>query len=226
MRTFILGDIHGNFSAIESWLKNYAERGDALIQAGDFGAGFLHSERVKSLGRKFDDAGCRLYAIRGNHDNPAWFNENRKYGGVEFLRDTTRTINGNSFLFLGDAISVDRAFRKEDVTWWRKEPYVLDEDFLGRLVGVDYVVSHTCPGFAKPVSTMKKGLFLEQFFDVDDTLQQDLLEESKQMELTYNILKEKNNIKAWYFGHFHVSENMAIDNTKFQCLNIDEIVIV
>lgn len=226
MRTFILGDIHGSFSAIESWLKNYAERGDTLIQVGDFGAGFIHPERVKSLGRKFDDAGCKLYAIRGNHDDPVWFNENRKYGGVEFIGDSVRTINDKSFLFLGGAISVDRVFREENKSWWRKEPYVLDEEFIGRLFGVDYVVSHTSPEFARPYATMKGESFIKQFADVDSLLLEDLLKEGSDMELTYNILKEKNNIKAWYFGHYHTSSNMIHNDIKFQCLNIDEVIIV
>ena len=227
MRTFLIGDIHGNFSAIESWLKDYAESGDTLIQVGDFGAGFLHKEKVKSLGEKFSKAGCKLLAIRGNHDDPAWFNSSNEYGNaITLLNDTTKIIGEKKFLFLGGAVSVDRYYRDINKSWWSGEEYKYDEAFLSEVSDVDYVISHTCPAFARPYATMKNDSFIKQFTDVDTLLTEDLSKEGADMELSYNKLKEKNKITAWYFGHYHTSSTVIHEDTKFRCLNIDEVVML
>ena len=226
MKTFLIGDIHGNLNTIKSLLKEYAEKGDTLIQVGDFGAGRLHKKKIKSLDNKLSKAGCKLLVVRGNHDDPSWFKGNNLYGSITFLNDTTKIIGEKKFLFLGGAVSVDRYFREIYNTWWPGEEYKYDEAFLSRLSDVDYVVSHTCPTFAKPHATTKNDLFLKQFTNNDSLLLEDLAKEGKDMELSYNKLKEKNKIKAWYFGHFHTSSNVMYDSTKFRCLNIDEVVMV
>ena len=56
MKTFLIGDIHGNLNTIKTLLKEYAEKGDTLIQVGDFGAGRLHKKKIKSLDNKLSKA--------------------------------------------------------------------------------------------------------------------------------------------------------------------------
>ncbi len=223
MSVFILGDIHGHTKLLIDWLDKFAEPGDTLIQVGDFGAGFIHSEKIKHLAYRFEEKNCKLLVIRGNHDNPSLFDT--KVGGVEFLCDTTRMIEGKKFLFLGGAVSIDRQYREQNRDWWSGERYSYNENFLKGVERCDYVVSHTCPIFAKPLSCIN-NIFVERLCEVDPTLSEDLLKEGKDMELTYNLIKETNNIKAWYFGHFHTSSKMEYDGVNFQCLDIDELITV
>lgn len=71
MRTFVMGDIHGNYDALVQCLKNsgFDKTKDRLIQLGDVVDGgpdsFKCVEELLSL--------KHLVAIRGNHDD--WFRE-------------------------------------------------------------------------------------------------------------------------------------------------------
>lgn len=226
MSVFILGDIHGSFKAIENWLENYSSPGDTLIQAGDFGAGMVHDKAIESLSEKLSKKKLNLIAIRGNHDNPAYFTNTKVGDSIEFISDCVRDIEGKKYLFLGGAVSVDRYYRTINRNWWHGEEYQYNEDFLNSVSSVDYVVTHTCPGFAKPYATFKNIGFVEQFYQDDKLLEEDLRVESNMMSDTYLKLKPNNNIKTWYFGHFHTSSYIVYEKTTFRCLNIDEIVEV
>ena len=226
--TYICSDIHGNFLALENWLKNHAETGDIMIQLGDFGSGFIHDKKIESLARKFSDAGCRLLVNQGNHDEPIYHKENRKFSGgsIEFLHLTHfRKINNKGFLFLGGAISVDRYQRIEGRSWWRDEKFILNESYLEELTGIDYIASHACPSFAKPLITHKNGI-VDYYSQFDELLIPDLKKEGDDMARAFEIVSQKNKIKKFIFGHFHVHENQYHYGTDFQCLNIDEITML
>jgi hypothetical protein len=224
---YTVGDVHGNFRAIEEWLQNFAKTGDILISLGDFGCGFVHDHKINSLANKFSEAGCRCLVLAGNHDEPIYFKENRKFKGcLEFLPLTCfRKINNKGILFLGGAISVDRYQRIEGRSWWRDEKFVLQEDYLKSLTKVDYILAHTCPDFANPVFSHKNGI-VQYYSQFDETLIGDLQEEGFLMKYAFNIVLQKNDIKRFWHGHFHVSKKEVFDNCEFRCLNIDEIDIL
>ena len=102
-----MGDIHGNFAAIERWLQDFANTGDVLIQVGDFGAGFVHEKRIESLANKFSEAGCKCFVVQGNHDDPIYFKENKKYSGaLELLPPTSfRQINNETIIKRNSKVS-------------------------------------------------------------------------------------------------------------------------
>ena len=87
---YILGDIHSNFSIINYYLKSLKIENSIIIQIGDFGLGFKEKEERKNLlelNYKLLENNCMLYAIRGNHDNPEYFNNLNLYSNIILLKD-------------------------------------------------------------------------------------------------------------------------------------------
>lgn len=228
MDTYILGDIHGNLRPIEQWLREYAKSGDVLIQAGDFGVGFLHPKKIESLANKLSEAGCRCLVVQGNHDDPKYFKENVVYqnGALEFLPPSSyRNIGNKGFLFLGGAISVDRLQRLEGVSWWRDEVFVLDKEFLESVEGVDYIIAHTCPAIATPIYSHKNDI-VSYFSQWDTALIGDLQEEQKNIAEAISIVSNKNTIKRFIHGHFHLSKRETKEGIDYKCLGIDEMILL
>lgn len=221
MSVYFLGDIHGDLKPISSWASNYAESGDTLIQVGDFGCGFIHIERIKSLARTLEQANAELLVIRGNHDDPSWF-DNRKIGPITFLpSNCVREVEGKNMLFMGGAVSIDRLLREVNRDWWRGEEYIHDEEFLAAQRNINIVVTHTSPQLVNPC--IKKSL--SYYTSKDSTLQEDLNAEGNRLNKAYDILRQNNVIEKWYFGHFHVSCTHFVDGTSFNCLDINELKI-
>jgi predicted phosphodiesterase len=223
MSVYVMGDIHGNFAAIERWLQDFANTGDVLIQVGDFGVGFVHEKRIESLANKFSEAGCKCLVVQGNHDDPIYFKENKKYSGsLELLPPTSfRQINNKGILFLGGAISVDRYMRIEGKSWWRDEKFILERDYLSSLQGIDYVISHGCPNYVVPIVS-HKGDIVDYFSEWDTTLVKELKEEGEQFAEAFKLISNNNIQKAWH-GHYHTRQIKNVNGIEFRCLEIDEV---
>lgn len=224
MSVYVMGDVHGNFAAIERWLRDFAKTGDVLIQVGDFGVGFVHDKKIESLANKFSKAGCKCLAIQGNHDEPIYFKENRKYcGSLELLPPTSfKVINNKGILFLGGAISVDRYQRIEGRSWWRDETFYLQKDYLSSLQGIDYVISHGCPSYVVPLIS-HKGDIVDYFSEWDTTLRQELKEEGELFAQAFDIVSYNNDIKKAWYGHYHTRQIKTVNGIEFRCLDIDEV---
>ena len=156
---------------------------------------------------------------------------------IELVPDyTVVTVNGDDILMVGGAVSIDRAGRKKDMLryaaqgndrelYWFDEEFVLDEEKLKEVAGVRYVVTHTCPHFAEPVNNIgipTHGWFVEGFCAEDPKLKEDLNKERDDMTKMYEILKEKNLIEKWFYGHFHKAYAAYYEDTDFVLLDINE----
>ena len=122
------------------------------------------------------------------------------YSIYHLRRGEIYTINGKKFFVMGGANSIDKQYRKEELTWWSSEEpnrkefdYALD-NLEKHQYSVDYILGHTGPG-----SIIKKYLdkwwqegALERFFD--------------------HVINETT-FKAFYFGHTH--ENLSVDKYHF-----------
>lgn len=66
MRTLVIGDIHGNFNALEQVLAraNFDAENDTLIGLGDYTDGWIDSYKVVEYLRKLK----HFIGIIGNHD--------------------------------------------------------------------------------------------------------------------------------------------------------------
>lgn len=137
MKILMLGDTHGDFSAVKLALEAAQVRGcEVVIQLGDFGFGWdLHRDpgeqfpaRVNALAKQFK---MSFMWCDGNHEgfdelerivdmassSPQQMGSNLWY----LPRGCMFEIAGVQFLALGGAYSIDKDHRVEGVSWWRQE---------------------------------------------------------------------------------------------------------
>ena len=121
----VSGDIHGDFNLLVNKIcVQYQMRNTLVIVAGDCGFGFdkrgYYDNMVKRNAKRMNDANNWIVFIRGNHDNPAYF-DGKSFKHKRFIAiPDYSVINAcnHSILCVGGAISIDRTYRLEA---WSKE---------------------------------------------------------------------------------------------------------
>jgi hypothetical protein len=223
--TIYLGDIHGNFNQLIGWMHQNKDRENCyLVQVGDFGIGFrpkFEHHELKNISKKLKKKNHTILVIRGNHDNPEYFDGNHDYDNIKFLPDyTTMNLNGYNHLFVGGAVSIDRKLRQEGISYWKDEIFIYDEEKLKNINEIDVLVTHTCMSFNKP--TFFNGL-VYSFAAKDPELIKELDQERELVDLMWKTLNENGNkIKLHLYGHFHFTNTEYINDTKHILLDIDE----
>lgn len=237
---YVIGDVHGNWNSMIRLIEHKEIKDSILIQLGDFGVGFIepHQERKNliALNDRLAALNNTMYVIRGNHDNPAWFQGGNDFGNLKLVEDyTVITVDGDDILLVGGALSIDRKPRLKDMTeaakynifkesYWYDENFVLDKKRAHEIKGCRYVITHTSPDFCWPNNRNGFGPLVEHFILLGDTkLREELPIERRNLTKLYNILKENNVIEKWFYGHFHRTELTEKDGTDFHLLDINEI---
>lgn len=223
-----LGDIHGRFIKVMNDIKKYQFENIIIIQVGDFGIGFrptiLEQKDLNELNNVLNEKNIDMFVIRGNHDNPKFWTEERVvYSNIRLVKDyEVLDINQEKFLLVGGAYSIDRDERKEGVDFWNgdiykdKDLYWKDEIFayiplsVIHLRNINYVVTHTAPMIVPPYNSKSKKWGNE------------VSNERIYMSNMFNDIRENNNIKKWFHGHFHESIKTNVFDTEFISLGIDE----
>lgn len=233
-----LGDIHGNFNYVKWYIKAHKIENCTIYQVGDFGIGFTTEFNdmnvLGDLNRFLNERNIQMYAIRGNHDNPKFFDGHlaNHFDNLHLLADyTVIDVEGVKILGVGGAVSVDRVPRireqdmyKHDVTlYWDEEVFVLDEEKLRTFENIDIVVTHTAPEFCMPINKDGFGYLVENFAKEDPKLKDDLTEERRLLTKMCNILEEKNKPDFWFYGHFHRDWTNNIDGVNYRLLGINEV---
>ena len=244
MRILYLGDIHGNFSLIHQYVKNYDIKDAHIIQVGDFGVGFALLDKERRALGMFHDLFVKnnviVWAIRGNHDFKPYFdNDPFGFSNIRLVPDyTVLELEGKKILCVGGAVSVDREWRYTGAqrrgefnvvpgqSWWRDEVFVLEKEKVVDLKGINIVVTHTCPSYCPPDNTFGFGSFVEGIIrDTGDVgLKTDLNVERQAMNDLFHYLKiNGNNIDNHYYGHFHKSEVQNYDGIVHRMLGVGEL---
>ncbi|MDB4314467.1 metallophosphoesterase [bacterium] len=215
----LLGDIHGEFSWLRSELISKDIRDCTMICVGDFGVGFVgglrrEQNRLEKLNYILAKRNVNLLSIRGNHDDPAYWNEiDLGFSNIELIPDYTfREIEGEKFFFVGGGISIDRKFRTPNVSYWNDETVCLIEGFVREC---DVLVTHSAPRWIGPND--KKGI--KFYCDRDPTLWDECVKEREDIGRLHELAKPK----VSYAGHFHVSATVINDNSRHYILDINEI---
>lgn len=237
-----LGDIHGNWSVISWFLKQRQLEGVQIIQVGDFGVGIspydLEMPILNNINDLLSNRQSTLYVIRGNHDNPEWFDGNHNLSNIIFLEDfSVMNFMGKNVLFIGGATSIDRTqqIKKEtklrekgkDVTFFFEDEAVIKPPLnhkIPDLTYIDVLVTHTC-NMSVYNDMLSKNLASNNYiYDKakeynDPDVIQSIMMDHKRLEMFY---EQAPNIKEIYFGHFHKSINEIMDGVKYKCLDIEE----
>jgi predicted phosphodiesterase len=221
--THIPTDIH-KLSSKQFKSENFTKK-DYVIILGDFGLLWGHEPdgTEKYWTKWFNQKPFTTLFLDGNHENHDRLNKlpsidmfGSKVGKVSdniyhLRRGNIYEIAGKKILTIGGADSIDKHQRIIGISWWQEELLsgkdiynVLDNiDIHNKCV--DFVLSHTCPTEAYNL------LNLDSLKDDDPTMRQ-----------LQCIKDELNYFEHWFFGHFHIDENL---NDKFTCI-FENIVVI
>lgn len=232
---YICGDIHGELKLLVHTLviQKKVRDSDILI-VGDFGVGFGGPKSMDVLYDKvkvkLEENNLTLYTIRGNHDDPSWFDGEHDYPRLHFLPDHIPvTLCGFLIYPVGGAVSVDidkpgcygrlRSRRQENDrlirfgsrrrVWWENESPVVKE--RGLPTRVDIIVSHEAPMSFLPIPMRGDDVAYETWEKVLNS----------RRYLDYVLYEVR--CPQWFYGHHHQSLTGHYGETGYRCLGINEI---
>lgn len=158
----VLGDTHGNTLAATQAVDLAKDLGTKQIfQVGDFGLWDHKKEGVTfldTLNERCRLRGVTMRVVGGNHENWDrwdWYTDNnpKDYHGFTYLRSHIRIApkvlkfgwNGKRILFVGGAVSVDKAYRKPGTEWWAGEQLTDAQVYQAMQTGpADFLFTHDC----------------------------------------------------------------------------------
>jgi hypothetical protein len=159
---YILGDHHGDYEGVFSVLSERGIRDATVIHVGDGAEGFpdWRATTAESLDKRFAALGIQYLSIRGNHSDPAFFDGSVMLPNFKLLCDfTTLHLNGQSWLLVGGAISIDRIDRVLGRTWWPGEAFVLRDARV--FIVIPESLAERCPSGAFLNATALNGVIDE-----------------------------------------------------------------
>jgi hypothetical protein len=217
---YIIGDIHGAFGRLKKKVEHLDLRGCYLICVGDLGIGFNYSAEgevhsCNNLNDFFAERDVSFMSIRGNHDDPAFFGgaSTINLSHFKLLPDYhTETLNGERFLFVGGAVSIDRGMRVEGRSWWRDEKFVYLPE---RVSQCDVLITHSAPSWNGPFD--KDGI--AGWCETDPTLWDACYKE----RVDTDALIVQCGAKKHYCGHFHAYHWVDFKECYSTILEIEQI---
>lgn len=225
--TIFVGDIHGNLEHIIWEICSRYQITDAdIFFCGDFGVGFGKKEGwdvlYSAIEPKLKRARIKLWAMRGNHDDPDFFDGLHNYPLLVFLQDHIPVeINGWTIYPIGGAQSIDMNLRipenlkyikygSKKRVWWPGER--ITKKYTGLPSKIDIVISHDSPLDFDPV-VVKEGPMMTG-------------------EIIKNIIQDRSYLGwvlrqlhpvRWFHGHYHKSTSGDYLGCMYRGLAIDEI---
>lgn len=218
MAIYITGDIHAKPERFSS--KNFQKHGfeplgknDIVFICGDFGIPWgepMSAEESYWL-NWLEEKRAVFAFVDGNHEN---FNQLHRFkvkewnGGLvhelrpnvlHLMRGEVFNVNDLRIFAFGGAMSTDKEFRRENVSWWKQEIYspmelINAKQNLQKVnFSVDIIITHTAP--KKFLQAQAKELYMMELWF--ERMNHDPV--CKML----STLEEKLRYKMWYFGHFH-----------------------
>ncbi|SFD31933.1 Calcineurin-like phosphoesterase [Chitinophaga sp. CF118] len=223
----MIGDLHGEHLNVLNKILQLEITNTPFIQVGDFGLGFhdLHRDikTLAELNKFFEMHNNTLYIIRGNHDNPFFWNHRHElqFKHIVLVQDYEKiTIEDQKILFIGGGISIDRKNRTPGKDYWADEEFVFNQELLNNActTGIDMVVTHIAPDKAWPYTFTP---VVNHYASREPNLKAALHQERSNMTMVYEQVKLAG-CKQWYYGHYHQSKIEEKEGLLFQCLDINE----
>lgn len=208
---FITGDTHGDvdYKKLLKLKEMNLSHEDYLIICGD--AAICWSPKVTQYFLDlYNDLGCTILFIDGNHENFTMLNSLPlvEYKGAlmhqvdehifHILRGEIMTLNNITFLCLGGACSIDKAYRTPYVSWWPEEE-INKHDIDNAIANlqktnnkVDYVITH-CADTKTVLKAFgfRRDICSDQLMFIDKVV----------------------DYKHWYFAHYHYDRKISDKKT-------------
>jgi len=219
MAIYITGDTHGGIDFLK--LRLFADsnpqltRDDHVIIAGDFGAVWSVKTLSKNL-KPYEELPFTVLFVDGNHENFDLLNAypvTEWNGGkvhmikpniIHLMRGQVFEIEGKTFFAFGGATSIDKAFRREGISWWQDE-LPTDDDLQEAFKNlerynfkVDYIITHACDEKALYYPPLKLGNSMFSTYPENRML---------------SNFEERVEYKHWYFGHYHLDGDLTDKKT-------------
>lgn len=207
-KIYFLGDLHGKWDILMSKIVHLDITDIDIVQVGDFGVGFDKNEDVHNLiklGKFLQERNINMYVIRGNHDDPKYFDDELSIANLHLVPDyTILELNGKKLLLVGGGVSIDREHRTQDINWWSKEQMYFNENIEKQEVDIivthvpsrKYMVGHINPKFG-------------HFIQIDIDKEQEILDK----------IEERVDYKYWVSGHFHLNSTNFINDKIYYIVN-------
>ena len=221
------GDIHGELRKLV-WNLVYNKKivNSNIICLGDFGVGFSKPRQMDLLYKKVESrlekSNNTIYVIRGNHDDPDYFDGTHDYPRLKFVKDyEILEVSGIKILPIGGASSTDKDWRQKfndrmerigssKRSWWPGErPTQIPIKQLPNKV--DVIISHEAPLSFEPVVVRESGL--------SEEIYNNIIEDRHYLD---NVLQEVVS-KYWFHGHYHKSTSGSYGDLLYKGLNIEEL---
>mgnify|MGYP000189242671 CR=1 FL=1 len=217
-----------------------------IIVCGDCGIGFNSLKYYTDTFAKYNpmlvENNCHIIFVRGNHDDPKYFNEEIiNFSNIKTVPDYSIIhTSEDNVLCVGGGLSVDRTWRKSQEAlinryssskkkklYWEDEmPFFSEEEIKNiteQSIKITLVATHTCPSFAYPNEKDKEKGWLR----FDKSLKEDSERERGIMTELYNsLINYGHNIKMWSYGHFHSSNSEWHNDILFKLIDCDHIINV
>lgn len=219
-----VGDVHGKYPELGFRIRQrYKVRDSIICCAGDIGLGFekkgYYLSEFEKLNRICMRTNNIVFFVRGNHDDPEYFNgalaeDINIFSNIRLVADYELLETGvGNILFVGGATSIDRTCRHKNISYWENEAAVYDPEKIDAITkSVDIVITHTSPKFCEPKT--KTGIM--GWFQYDYKLVDDCTNERQTLtDIHDHLIKNGHTPKYWCNGHFHFSRREKIGNTTF-----------
>ena len=219
---FLMGDVHGNLRGLSHHVTDHTVPDSCdIICLGDNAQ--TKPDRWEpaweSMNKKAAARDIRIFLIRGNHDEAAFYKRENSLSNIILIEDGDTLVYRPYFskhtgIAVGGAVSVDRMTRWANNWYWCREETF--PDIWGLLPNADFVLSHT--GIRPPcIDQGHGGMDLSKLLEQDGDLKSDL--EDEQM-LYDRLLQDTRATKAFY-GHFHMSSLFHYEATDTECRVLD-----
>lgn len=218
----VVGDIHGEFSELVWRIsEKYKIKDTTLILAGDCGIGFDNSlEDIyrRKLKNRLESNGVTLLCVRGNHDNPKYFQDENLVDlpYLKTLSDYTHLTWGErKILVIGGGVSVDKEWRIGEnkktgrQCWWEDERIIKSPELLSG--NEDIIITHMAP------LCIGKPMIRDEYVSHEIWAA-----EKSDREYLSAVLKETRP-NLWIFGHYHESISGDYEDCLWRGLDIQEI---
>ena len=208
---YLSGDIHGQlgierlteFFELESYIRDLSEE-DYLIILGDVAVCWDGGIGDEFVVQKLNELPVTVLWIDGNHENfdlidslpmTEWHGGKVQFIGkkiIHLMRGYVYELCGKKFFAFGGGYSIDKMYRIEGLSWWKREMPSAEEYFRGKVSlnllnnKVDYVLTHTVP--RRIVYQL-----VDRVYPGEEELQD-----------YFQMLSENIEFGKWYFGHWHM----------------------